>query len=129
VLLVVFIYTHKQQHSLNQLQQSINHRGGASSGMRPRAEILLREKNALHSSLQLTDDTIEQALNARNRLNNQTTMFGQISGKIKDVGGRFPQVNNLITRIQRSKQRDMLVMACVIASCMCFTIFYWLRKE
>jgi Golgi SNAP receptor complex protein 1 len=94
--------------------------GGSS--VRPRTELLLREKNSLHNSIHATDDAINIAISARNELKRSQTILGGVAGKISTLGSSFPSVNNMIGRISNYKRRDMLVMSTVLAICMLLTL-------
>jgi hypothetical protein len=45
------------------------------------------------------------------------------------MGVRAPPRRSLIGRISRHKHKDNIVLALVIASCMCFTIVYVMNKR
>ena len=99
-----------------------------NNSLRPRTEVLLREKDKLHSSIRVTDDLIQQAAEAKENLHMQAATFQLIQNKIKLLVQRFPVVNRLMGKISTTKQKDMIVMACVIASLLIFTVFYVLNK-
>ena len=96
--------------------------------LRPRTDLLLREKNSLHNSLRITDEIILQATESRDSLHQQGQMFGLIRGRVNSLRTKFPVVNNLIGRIERQRKKDVIVMASVIATCICFTVIYIANK-
>ena len=69
-----------------------------------------------------------QAAAARESLFSQGSVFAGVRGKLTTLGTTFPVVGKLMSRINVSKQRDMIVLACVIATCMFFTFIYILYK-
>lgn len=93
-----------------------------------KTELLLREKNSLQQSLKMTDDVISQAQYARNSLLNQGRVLLGVGGKLGSLGTKFPMVNRLLGKITSYKNRDMIVLAIVIASCMFFTVIYIANK-
>ena len=44
------------------------------------------------------------------------------------LGARFPVVNGLLNAIRRKKSKDTIVLACVIAGCVLFTLVYIMFK-
>jgi len=103
-------------------------RAETSSTERGRTEQLLREGRSLQHSLERTDDVMAQAAAARESLLSQGRVFAGVRGKLTTLGTTFPVVGKLMSRINVSKQRDMIVLACVIATCMFFTLIYILSK-
>nr|GEW86204.1 Golgi SNAP receptor complex member 1-2 [Tanacetum cinerariifolium] len=93
----------------------------------PRMQIL-RERAAIHGNIAHMDDVITQAQTTRAALSSQRAMFGDVQGKVKQLGDKFPVVRGLIGAIRRKKQRDTLILAAVIAACTLFLIIYWLSK-
>ncbi|WOG88500.1 hypothetical protein DCAR_0207735 [Daucus carota subsp. sativus] len=97
-----------------------------SSGS-PRMQ-LLRERAAIHGSISHMDEVISQAQTTRAVLGSQRAMFGDVQGKVKQLGEKFPIVRGLIGSIRRKRSRDTLILAAVIAACTLFLIIYWLSK-
>jgi len=111
---------------------SARHASGSSSTsdplMRPQTAQLLREGRSLQQSIRMTDDIISQALAARDSLFSQGAVFFGVRHKLERLGSTFPIVGQLMNRISASKQRDMIVLACVIATCLFFTILYVMAR-
>jgi hypothetical protein len=55
-------------------------------------------------------------------------MLRDVGGKLSQLGSHFPVIGQLLSRISVAKQRDMIVLACVIATCMFFTMVYIMAK-
>jgi len=69
------------------------------------------------------------AVHGRSSLAESNSRFGAIESKIETLIEKYPIINNLISRIRAYENRDAMVMACVIASCMFFTFFYLVTKH
>lgn len=99
----------------------------ASGSMSPKMHIL-RERAAIHGSISHIDDVINQAQTTRAALGSQRALFGDVQGKVKQLGDKFPVIRGLIGSIRRKKSRDTLILSAVIAACTLFLIIYWLSK-
>ncbi|KAI9078685.1 hypothetical protein K1719_039365 [Acacia pycnantha] len=99
----------------------------ASGSMSPRMQ-LLRERSAIHGSISHIDDVIGQAQATRAVLGSQRALFGDVQGKVKLLGDKFPMIRSLLGSIQRRRSRDTLILSAVIAACTLFLIVYWLSK-
>ncbi|KAE9610769.1 hypothetical protein Lal_00021164 [Lupinus albus] len=98
-----------------------------SGGMSPRVQ-LLRERAAIHGSISHIDDVINQAQATRSVLGSQRALFGDVQGKVKVLGDKFPIIGSILGSIRRRRSRDNLILAAVIAACTLFLIIYWLSK-
>lgn len=98
-----------------------------ASGSSPKMQIL-RERAAIHGSISHIDDVINQAQTTRAALGSQRALFGDVQGKVKQLGDKFPIIRGLIGSIRRKKSRDTLILSAVIAACTLFLIIYWLSK-
>ncbi|GMI98321.1 golgi snare 12 [Hibiscus trionum] len=99
----------------------------ASGSMSPRMQ-LLRERAAIHGSIAHIDDVINQAQTTRAVLGSQRGLFGDVQGKVKVLGDKFPVIRGLLGSIRRRRSRDTLILSAVIAACTLFLIIYWLSK-
>ncbi|KAJ3693992.1 hypothetical protein LUZ60_009472 [Juncus effusus] len=99
----------------------------ASGGMSPRVH-LLRERASIHGSITHIDEVIGQAQATRSVLSTQGGIFGDVQGKVKRLGEKFPLVRGLIGAIRRKKSKDTIILSAVIAACTLFLIIYWLSK-
>ncbi|KAL3381159.1 hypothetical protein AABB24_001333 [Solanum stoloniferum] len=99
----------------------------ASGSMSPKMHIL-RERAAIHGSISHIDDVINQAQTTRAALGSQRALFGDVQGKVKQLGDKFPVIRGLIGSIRRKKSRDTLILSAVIAACTLFLIIYRLSK-
>ncbi|CAI9769529.1 unnamed protein product [Fraxinus pennsylvanica] len=88
---------------------------------------LARHRDILHEFTQI-DDVIGQAQATRAVLGSQRALFGDVQGKVKLLGDKFPVIRGLIGSIRRKRSRDTLILSAVIAACTLFLIIYWLSK-
>lgn len=116
------------QANLRHAELMCGHTAGGGGALSSRTDLLLQERGAIQNSRRAAAEILESAIGSREALAAQRGLFGTIGGKLADVGGRFPQVNQLITKISRHKNRDNIVLAGVIASCMFFTFFYSMTR-
>ena len=93
-----------------------------------RSDQLLREKTGLHASLRLTDELIQQASEGKDALLSQSSMFVGMRGRLGGIRAQYPVVNALMGRIERQRKKDVIVIAAVIATCICFTFIYIINK-
>ncbi|GAB5360031.1 hypothetical protein AAMO2058_000592500 [Amorphochlora amoebiformis] len=87
-------------------------------------EALEKERDGLFSSLGLVDKLIDQGKLTYDELKNQRSLFGRIGGTMAALGRQFPQANDFIKKIRDKQNRDTVILAFVIASCMFFTVMY-----
>lgn len=112
----------------NELMGGAGRGGRDGHSLRPRTEQLLREGHSLHQSLKLTDDALDSVIQARESLGNQRLTLMGVTGKLKSLSAKFPVIGQLMNRISCKHQRDMIVLASVIAVCMIFTFVYVMSK-
>ncbi|KAL6888588.1 hypothetical protein ACP4OV_009614 [Aristida adscensionis] len=67
----------------------------ATGGMSPRVH-LLRERASIHGSINQIDEVIGQAQSTRAALSNQRALFGDVQGKVKQLGEKFPVIRGLL---------------------------------
>lgn len=114
------LYEDDEPHS------SIEDEGVASA--RSHSQTLLSEHSKLQESLQLLEDTTAMGGNTHQTMLRTSENYRLIKRGIERVGSMFPTINNLIGTIRRHRHRDAIVIATVIALCLCFTVIYVSRK-
>lgn len=67
-------------------------------------------------------------MSARDSLASQSALFAGVRGKLNQLHHTFPIVGKLMSNINVAKQRDMIVLACVIATCFFLMFIYILSK-
>lgn len=115
--------------ALQQAELMLGRSAGGSGRVRSQAELLMEEKGGIDRSQAAAAAMLESAESSHDALVRQRGLFAQIEGKLGDVGGAFPAVNELIGKISRHKNRDNIVLSCVIATCMFFTLFYSMTRQ
>eukprot|EP00904_Undaria_pinnatifida_P009012 jgi/Undpi1/5240/HiC_scaffold_2.g00521.m1 len=102
--------------------------GSPSGGGDYEQEHLLREQNAIHSSLQSATGVLGQAAEARESLRLQRATLGAASSTLSSMQSRFPSINRVVESIRKKKAKDRFIIACVIAGCIVFTLYFkgWL---
>lgn len=90
--------------------------------------LLLRERGMLSSTNAALDEVMNTAQSVSTSLGQQRSMFEGISGKMSNIGSKFPVVNSLLNAIRRRKNRDNLIIAAVVAACTLFILVYWWNK-
>ncbi|KAG2648246.1 hypothetical protein PVAP13_1NG040700 [Panicum virgatum] len=137
---------------LSSVREDITESKG-TGGMSPRVH-LLRERASIHGSINQVagnicnsstlasliyisaelylwhkiDEVIGQAQSTRVALSNQRALFGDVQGKVKQLGEKFPIIRGLLGAIKRKKSKDTIILSAVIAACTMFLIIYWLSK-
>eukprot|EP00127_Corallochytrium_limacisporum_P006364 Clim_evm75s225 gene=Clim_evmTU75s225 len=84
----------------------------------------LGERQQLSSSHNVLDESISIAMSAKDALMGNRDSFEDISGRMKALVQRFPQINNLMQRISRRKARDKYIMVGVISFCIILMFLY-----
>merc|ERR1712157_115871 len=90
----------------------------------PDMEHLLRERNAIASSLRMTSHIVEQAEEVNRDLKFQGTSLKGITGTVQRIAANVPGINHLVDAIKRKRSRDDMIISCVIAACILFTLWY-----
>ncbi|XP_008794815.1 Golgi SNAP receptor complex member 1-2-like [Phoenix dactylifera] len=111
---------------LNSVKSDISE-SKASGSMSPGVH-LLRERASIHGSINQIDEVIGQAQGTRSVLGTQRALFGNVQGKVKQLGDKFPIIRGLLGAIRRKRSKDTLILSAVIAACTLFLIIYWLSK-
>jgi len=93
------------------------------TGIRP-SETLRKEQEGLFSSIGLVDTLLRQSQATMMELKEQKGLFGRIGKGLGNLSKRFPQANVLLKKIIDKQNRDSIILAFVIASCMFFTFMY-----
>ena len=87
-------------------------------------EHLLRERNSIHNSSSMIEQSLQQAEETRLALDRQKKMLLKGSSNLDQLLGMFPAANNFINKIRNKKNRDQLILASVIAACLLFCVWW-----
>lgn len=90
-------------------------------------DLYLKEHQHLVNSERLVDDQISIAVATKENLQSQKSALYAITHRMSFVTNRFPSLNSLIVRINFRKRRDTIILACVIALCIIFLLWYRLH--
>ena len=94
--------------------------GGGDAG----TEQLLRERNAIDSSMKSAAGVLSQASGVRSELRSQGAGLRGATGTMAAIAGNIPGLNGLIARISKKRQQDDRVVGGVVAACILFTLWY-----
>mmetsp|Transcript_4210 Transcript_4210/g.5480 ORF Transcript_4210/g.5480 Transcript_4210/m.5480 type:complete len:258 (+) Transcript_4210:331-1104(+) len=90
----------------------------------PAMEALMRERNAIGNSLASATSVLGQASEIKNELRNQGNSLKNAGNKVLVMATQVPGLNGLIESIRRKKGKDDVIVSCVIAACILFTLWY-----
>ena len=98
------------------------------SSLRPRTDLLLKEKESIESSIRAADESYDEAQTTRQSLLNQKEILARVGNNMSTMFAKLPVVNNLIGGIKNLQMKDMFVIAGVISVCLILIILYTLNK-
>lgn len=110
--------------SSSSTNKSLNNNGENNDQHDPAMEALMRERNAIGNSLQSASNVINQASDIRAELKNQGNALKNVGNKVLVMASRVPGLNGLIENIRRKRGKDDVIVSCVIAGCILFTLWY-----
>lgn len=85
---------------------------------------LLREKDAISSSLDMLSNVIAQGKESLSILTRQGDRFVGVSRTLQQFTNRFPQLRSLMSRIHRAKLKQTVVLSLVVSCCLLFMLWY-----
>ncbi|KAG0005256.1 hypothetical protein BGZ79_006003 [Entomortierella chlamydospora] len=91
--------------------------GGTSGSGMSASDYLLNERARIDGSHRLADSALEQAYAAQDDLKSQGSTLMSVNQRINNVASQLPSVGQLIDKIQSRKNRDNVILSCVIGSC------------
>eukprot|EP00041_Stephanoeca_diplocostata_P007629 m.110010 g.110010 ORF g.110010 m.110010 type:complete len:232 (-) comp16968_c0_seq1:438-1133(-) len=113
--------TRDKAQLLSSVQRDIN---TYRSSEAERQDQYLRENQSIHNSMRGAEDAISIAISAKEALVSQRGIVGQATTRLGQVLQKFPAVNNVMKKISHRKNRDQIIMAGVISSCIIFLFWY-----
>jgi Golgi SNAP receptor complex protein 1 len=96
-----------------------------NSGLDENTEHLLRERNGLNNSVRESRGIVGVADGIFNELRNQRTSLLSSGNRATNIGAGMDGVNKVIDAIRRRKQKDNVILGCVLAACVLFVLWYW----
>ena len=87
-------------------------------------EQLLRERNSINNSMDASQSVMNQASDIYGDLRTQGSSLRKVGGAISRITSNIPGLNKIVDNIRRKRSRDDYIVAGVIASCVCLTMWY-----
>ncbi|KAG9063672.1 hypothetical protein KI688_003783 [Linnemannia hyalina] len=88
------------------------------------SDYLLNERSRIDGSHNLADSALEQAYATRDDLDRQRSTLLSVNQRINNVATQLPSVGQLIGKIQSRKNRDNVILSCVIGSCVVGVLYF-----
>jgi Golgi SNAP receptor complex protein 1 len=115
---------HVRKQERAQLMEGARRGTGSGEVEDPGMEHLLRERNHIGNSMNAASSVIAQASEVRSDLRLQGLSLGRVTSAMGQIANNIPGLNTLVDNIRRKKSMDDKVVAGVISSCICFTLWY-----
>lgn len=104
--------------------------GGGRDGHSSATDMLLRERGALTQSHSVVDEILSRAAETTSTLARQRSAISTAAGRLGGVAGRIPGLQGLMQAIHSRRIKNEVIMALVIATLICFTIWWvWPRSS
>ncbi|KAK8817313.1 hypothetical protein WA556_003207 [Blastocystis sp. ATCC 50177/Nand II] len=87
-------------------------------------QLLLKEMTATKNSLRMADNYLESALQSHEILRSQRGRLQRSGGVLEGLTQRFPAIQQLTRNVHFRRNRDNIIVAVVIALCICFCLWY-----
>lgn len=100
---------------------------GGGSGPGEEERLYEQEREGIHSSMRMMDESIGKAMALQDTLRQQTHRLRRATAGLTNMAESIPGINHLIKAAGRKKTRDNLIVAVVIALFVCVTI-WWMVK-
>ncbi|CAO3564088.1 unnamed protein product [Mortierella alpina] len=98
--------------------------GGVSGSGMSASDHLLNERSRIDGSHLLADSALEQAYATKDDLDRQRSTLLSVNQRINNVATQLPSVGQLIGKIQSRKNRDNVILSCVIGSCVVGVLYF-----
>ncbi|KAF9576932.1 hypothetical protein EC968_000057 [Mortierella alpina] len=98
--------------------------GGVSGSGLSASDHLLNERSRIDGSHLLADSALEQAYATKDDLDRQRSTLLSVNQRINNVATQLPSVGELIGKIQSRKNRDNVILSCVIGSCVVGVLYF-----
>eukprot|EP01080_Neovahlkampfia_damariscottae_P007485 gene7485-11809_t len=96
-----------------------------TSGLSARTSNLLKEKDHLINIDRLTKNTLDNALEARERMGQQDKAMKNSRGTMTGMVSRFTFLNSVLGNISLRRKRDAIIIGVFIAICIIILFFLW----
>ncbi|KAH9249695.1 hypothetical protein BASA81_012491 [Batrachochytrium salamandrivorans] len=98
--------------------------GGSTNGVGEEERLYDQEREGIHSSMRMMDESIGKAMALQDTLRQQTHRLRRATAGLTNMAESIPGINHLIKAAGRKKTRDNLIVAVVIALLVCLTIWW-----
>eukprot|EP00611_Tribonema_gayanum_P018767 TRINITY_DN3197_c0_g1_i1.p1 TRINITY_DN3197_c0_g1~~TRINITY_DN3197_c0_g1_i1.p1 ORF type:complete len:234 (-),score=51.24 TRINITY_DN3197_c0_g1_i1:62-763(-) len=116
------IQRHRDANELFRGRQARRHK---AEGADADTDHLLRESQYIGSSLRGASNVLGQAHEARESLRQQRETLSRTNATLGALTSAFPGIGRIVDQIGRRRTRDNMIVATVLALCICFTL-WWL---
>ncbi|PWN44259.1 V-snare-domain-containing protein [Ceraceosorus guamensis] len=86
---------------------------------------LLNERDRISNSHSMIDSSLEQAYATRANLAQQRSVIQNATSRLQSTAAQIPGLNTIITRINRRRKRDSVIMGCVLGACALLLLWRW----
>jgi Golgi SNAP receptor complex protein 1 len=103
------------------------YRDGSSYKNSSQTDLYLKEHEHITNASRLVDEQISIAMSTKENMQAQKSALYAITHRMNFLANRFPVINSLVVRINLRKRRDTIIIACVIALCLIFLLWFTLH--
>jgi len=90
---------------------------------------LFQERAGVHNSSTMAYDILGQAHATNERLDDQFRRLTASSYKLRTLTSQFAGISALMGQIKWKKYKNSIIVWSVVAICMCFLLWWWLRSH
>lgn len=87
--------------------------------------LLMQEQNSVRGSHSAADRVLLQAEAAHRDLEKQRHRVGGVQSRLRNVARAVPGLDSLMTRIRGKREKDRLILAACIGTCVVLIMLYW----
>eukprot|EP00040_Diaphanoeca_grandis_P016996 m.88221 g.88221 ORF g.88221 m.88221 type:complete len:225 (+) comp26167_c0_seq1:326-1000(+) len=113
--------TRDKAELLTSVQRDINTYRHAEA---QRQDAYLRESVHTANATRGAEDAMSIAIAAKEALVAQRGVMGSVNSRMEKLAKTFPALNNVMEKVKYRKNRDKLILAVVVALCICFSMVY-----
>lgn len=97
------------------------------SGKAEEQRQLMRENDAITSSLDMLSNAIAQGGESINSLTRQQDRFVGVGKTLQQFTQRFPHLRSVMSRIHRAKLKETIILAAIVSCCLLFTVWFMFK--
>lgn len=103
------------------------HEPSALSNRAKSSDYLLKENDRINSCDRLLDEQIHVAIGMKESLHTQRSGMNEINKRLHHLSKKYPAIGSVMQKIRSKKRKDVIILACVIVSCMIFMFIFVMR--